>query len=341
MTDDHSLYDTYVWSNTREQIQGMIGLMAVSILVCTRDRREMLDALLADLRKQDYAGDVQIVVAEETDDPRSLEGVYYVPIPIRNRGIAFARNTALAHAAHEMIVFVDDDCRVDPEWLSILIAPMLEDEDVLGVQGGVTVPEDTNAIGWAETLLGFPGGGVARIHQSGGEVQETREVSTLNAAYRKSAIEKVGGFPEGARFGGEDYVLAKRVAKQGRLLFVPDALVRHVARGGLPTIWQWFVRRGMAEIGLLRGGLAPLYYKKFLLQSSIFLKFGITLLTVAWLGWAVPLLLLAGLVAATWWRLRWVLNATNIPQSGLWVAPLVRLTMDIATDAGRLRALLD
>jgi len=266
--------------------------------------------------------------------------VYYVPIPIRNRGIAFARNTALAHAAHEMIVFVDDDCRVDPEWLSILIAPMLEDEDVLGVQGGVTVPEDTNAIGWAETLLGFPGGGVARIHQSGGEVQETREVSTLNAAYRKSAIEKVGGFPEGARFGGEDYVLAKRVAKQGRLLFVPDALVRHVARGGLPTIWQWFVRRGMAEIGLLRGGLAPLYYEKFLLQSSIFLKFGITLLTVAWLGWAVPLLLLAGLVAATWWRLRWVLNATNIPQSGLWVAPLVRLTMDIATDVGRLRALL-
>jgi len=314
-------------------------MMAVSVLVCTRDRRQMLDLVLSDLVTQQYDGEVEIVVVEETDSPRSPEGVTYVPHPMRNKGIAFARNLAIEHASHELLVFVDDDCRVEPSWLLQLV-DIFEDESVVGVQGGVTVPEGTNAIGWAETLLGFPGGGVTRIHQSGGEVQETREVSTLNAAYRKRVIEKVGGFPEDARFGGEDYVLAKRVAEQGRLLFVPGALVRHVARGGLSAIWQWFVRRGMAEIGLLRSDLAPSGYKVFLLRSSILLKFGLTLLTVPWIGWALPLLLPAGLAAVTWWRLRWVRDVSDIPCTGFRVAPLVRMTMDMAADVGRLRAFL-
>ncbi|RME57937.1 glycosyltransferase family 2 protein, partial [Candidatus Parcubacteria bacterium] len=145
----------------------------VSVLICTRGRRDMLDALLEDLRRQDYDGDVQIVVVEETDDPRPVEGTDYVPHPVRNLGIAHARNLALEHARHNLIVFVDDDCRVAPDWLGRLLAPLLEDDAVLGVQGGVTVPEGTNAIGWAESLLGFPGGGVTRIRRSAGQAQDT------------------------------------------------------------------------------------------------------------------------------------------------------------------------
>jgi len=316
-----------------------MNMVAVSILVCSRDRRQMLDALLGDLSAQKYGGSIEIVVVEETESPRALDGVDYVPIPVCNRGIAFARNLALEHVSHEVVVFVDDDCRVAPDWLRTLLPP-LDDPRVLGVQGGVTVPEDTNAIGWAETLLGFPGGGYSRVVQAHGACQDTLEVSTLNAAYRKSAIEKAGGFPEGARFGGEDYVLAKRVAEQGRLLFVPNAIVRHAARGGLAAIWRWFIRRGMAEIGLLRSGLSPSGYKNFLLRSSIFLKFGIILLTVPWFGWVLPLVLPAGLAAMTWWRLRWVRDVSDIPRMGFRVAPLVRLIMDVATDAGRLWALL-
>jgi len=316
-----------------------MSLPPVSILVCTRDRRTMLDTLLADLRVQDYDGQYEITVIEETDDLRPPGGVNYVPHPVLSKGIAFARNLAIKHAAHDLIVFVDDDCRVETDWLRRLVRP-LDDPQVLGVQGGVTVPDGTNAIGWAETLLGFPGGGITRIHYSGGKAQETQEISTLNVAYRKSAVEKVGGFPESARFGGEDYVLAKRVAEQGRLLFVPEAIVRHVARGSLAAIWRWFIRRGMAEIGLLHSSLSPSGYKNFLLRSSIFLKFGIVLLTVPWFGWALPLMLPAGLAAMTWWRLRWVRDVSDIPRTGFRVAPLVRLIMDVATDVGRLRALL-
>ena len=296
----------------------------------------MLDALLGDLRSQCYDGEVEIVVVEETGDPRPPDGVVYIPLPVHNRGIAYARNRAIAGAAHELVAFVDDDCRVAPDWLQTLLTPFA-DADVLGVQGGVTVPEGTNAIGWAESLLGFPGGGIGRVHRACGRLQETVEVSTLNAAYRRAAVLQAGGFPEAARLGGEDYLLAKRVAEHGRLLFVPGAMVRHAARGTLPAIWRWFVRRGRAEAGLLRSRLSPPGYAGQLWRGSLLVKLMLTGVLMLWLGWW-PLVLLAGLPLVTWWRLRWALRDRYVPCAAFWVAPLVRLTMDLAADAGRLSA---
>ncbi|RME85919.1 MAG: glycosyltransferase, partial [Zetaproteobacteria bacterium] len=79
-------------------------LPAVSVLICTRNRRAWLAALLKDLRAQRYPGAVQIVVVEETDDTQPVEGVDYVPHPVRNLGLGFARNLALRHARHEIVV---------------------------------------------------------------------------------------------------------------------------------------------------------------------------------------------------------------------------------------------
>lgn len=314
-------------------------MAAVSILVCTRDRREMLELLLADLRVQQYDGEIEIVVVEETDAPRPPDGVVYVSHPLRNRGIAFARNLAIEHASHELLVFVDDDCRVGSGWLAALVAPFA-DTSVLGVQGGVTVPGESSAVGWAESLLGFPGGGVARVQAAGGQVTETREVSTLNAAYRRRAVLQAGSFTDVARFGGEDYLLAKRIAEQGRLLFVPQALVYHQARGRVPAIWRWFVRRGRAEMDLIRAGVAPRGYGRHILCASFSLKLVIALASVPWLGWWLPALLIGMVMAMNWWRLRWAVGDPEVPAAAYMVAPLVRLTMDFASDAGRLRQIL-
>jgi len=316
----------------------------VSILVCTRDRRDMLGALLKDLHKQDYADDMQIIVVEETDEPRPPEGVDYFPHPMKNMGIAYARNFAVAHAKHGIVVFVDDDCRMDEGWLSALVEPLLEDEAVLGAQGGVTVPEGTNAIGWAETLLGFPGGGVTRIHQSGGKMQETREVSTLNAAYRKQALLDAGGFNAAARFGGEDYLLAKKVARQGRLLFVPSAFVRHAARGSFPAIWRWFVRRGTAEIDLWRHDLATDGFGGWMIRSSVGLKLLCVLLLWPWFGFWPIVLLFTVYVMLAWWRMRWCLYKQTtghaVPWTAFAIVPAVKLCMDLAADVGHLNRLL-
>ena len=308
----------------------------VSILIITRDRREMLDRLLSDLAVQRYQGAIEIVVVEETDFPREVAGVHYVPHPMLNKGIAFARNMSVKHASHDMLVFIDDDCRVAPDWLENLLTPF-EDKTVLGAQGGVTVPDGTNAIGWAETLLGFPGGGFTRVVQSHGEVRETREVSTLNAAYRKEAVIKAGGFSDQARFGGEDYLLAKRVAEQGRLLFVPDAIVRHEARGSIGAIWSWFVRRGRAEVELWNNQLAPERFGMWMVRASFLVKIVPLLLLSIWSVWPLILFLTGG-VGLNLWRFRWVLGRTDIPVLAWWILPWLRMYMALASDVGRVKS---
>lgn len=183
---------------------------AVSVLVCSKGRRTSLENLVTSIRKIHHRAIPEIVVVEETAHPKPIDGTRYIAHPIANLGIPFARNLALANATGQIIVFVDDDCILADSWLDALIEPILEDKTVVGTQGGVTVPETSNAIGWAESLLGFPGGGITRVLQANGQHRRTKEVSTLNCAYRRLVLEKTGGFNERLKVGGEDYLLAKQ-----------------------------------------------------------------------------------------------------------------------------------
>ena len=223
------------------------GRCAVSILICSRDRRLSLESLVATLKNMITKHPFEIVVVEETDKPDPIAGTRYIPHPVTNRGIPYARNLAMDNANGEIIAFLDDDCRVYDGWLDTLLDPF-QDLSVVGVQGGVTVPESANAIGWAESILGLPGGGIRRVLNAKGKLQETREISTLNCAYRRWVIEKVGGFEQKLKIAGEDYVLAKKACDHGQCFFVPNAMVSHDTRGSLIKIWYWFIRRGRAEI---------------------------------------------------------------------------------------------
>jgi len=53
------------------------------------------------------------------------------------------------------------------------------------------------------------------VIQAEGEIQETREISTLNCAYRRWVIHQVGGFVKQLKITGEDFVLAKQACQYG------------------------------------------------------------------------------------------------------------------------------
>ena len=311
----------------------------VSVLICTRDRRAMLDALLADLVRQKYPKQaMEVVVVEETDTPRPLKGVRYIPIPIRNLGFAHVRNVAWRHATHDIVVYIDDDCRVSSDWLQKLLTPFT-DLSVLGIQGGVTVPDSTNAIGWAESLLGFPGGGIKRVWQANEETQETKEISTLNCAYRRRVIAEVDGFDEQLKYGGEDYLLAKQVCNHGGCLFVPDALVNHKTRGNLFKIWHWFVRRGRAEIALIRTGKQKDITFSTVSRSSVAIKLCPLFLTgLVSLKWMFFVLLISALAYGCYQYVRYFTawKASGASFMALAILPVVKISMDAAMDSGRL-----
>jgi GT2 family glycosyltransferase len=280
-----------------------------------------------------------VIAVEETEEPAPIDGALYISHPVQDNGISYARNLALQHASGEIVVFIDDDCQIHEKWLDQLVAPF-NDEKVVGVQGGVTVPEGSNAIGWAESMLGFPGGGIRRILDAQDTNQETVEISTLNCAYRKGVIDKVGGFDESLKFGGEDYLLSKQASRYGRCLFGPKAIVGHAVRGNLIKIWRWFVRRGRAEIGVIRTGK----YKKAnfwsLMKSSLLIKIVALLIAGLIISGIFIFLIPAALVVylgLQYLRYFKTWQTVKLPLSSLAVLPLVKLIMDLAADSGRLK----
>jgi glycosyltransferase involved in cell wall biosynthesis len=316
----------------------------ISILICSKNRRRSLEKLVRKLLKLNFDFSVEIVVVEETNAAEPIAGVKYVSHPIINRGIGYARNLALKHADGDLLVFVDDDCKVSQGWLEMLIKPLLLDDDLLGVQGGVTVPEQSNIIGWAETLLGFPGGGLKRILEAGGRLQETQNVSTLNCAYRKSIIQKIGGFDERLASGGEDNLLAKMVCRYGPCNFAPEALVIHQPRGCLRKIWGWFVLRGRSDIELICTGKITQANVINIIRASLLAKIfgsGVVLFITSYVITLFLMLPCALFLYFLFQMLRYykVWRLSRCGLSVLLTIPIVKITMDIAADYGRLQRL--
>ena len=207
---------------------------AVTVVVATYQRPALLAGLLDALADQDLpdraGGDgppFEVVVVDNASEPPVPPlGSSVGPAPLRlvrlgvNRGPGPARNRGVALARGPVVAFTDDDCLPEPGWLAALVSP-LEDPDVVVVQGRTVPPREPAPGPWARGVwVDGP----------------SPWFETCNIAYRRSAIEAVGGFDEGdpltARAGGqafgEDAVLGDRVlARGGRRHFAPDAVVRH------------------------------------------------------------------------------------------------------------------
>ena len=312
----------------------------VSVLICTKDRRQDVARALASLRAAGVEREgVEIVVVEETARPQPIAGVRYVALPAEGRGFAHVRNRAVDAAKGSLLVFVDDDCEVERGWLDALLAPMA-DPAVAGTAGAVLV-RDCNAIGYAENILGFPGGGLRYLAAAEGHVVPTRFLSTCNCAYRREAVEQAGGFSALASMGGEDSLLAERVSARWPCRYVPAAVVYHKPRQRLGAIFRWFVRRGRAEMRILPAKARPAAVARSLLRGSTLLRMLVVaavLPALPWPAWLAAPVVLAGYYAAMLVRFAF---ARRYPthRAGWWLVPLVKVVADLGADVGRWREL--
>jgi GT2 family glycosyltransferase len=312
-----------------------------SVLISTKDRRDLLDRAVASLARLDYPRhSLEIVVVEETDTPRPLPGVRYVALPREGRGFGYTRNVAVATARHDLVAFTDDDCVVDPGWLKALVRPLLLDPRIAGVAGAVRVPAGSR-IGECEYILGFPGGGLKYMAASGGEVVATRALSTCNCAYRKAAIVEAGGFPLHTKYSGEDSLLAERIAARHPCVYTPHAIVSHHPRGTLRGVFAWFVRRGRSQIETRRLVLDPHGHIRTMLRQSWTIRGAVVLAGGISMGRAaLPLLglLAPAYYAAMLWRYRYALRHRR-PLDAYFLTPAVKLVMDLGMEWGRITGL--
>lgn len=168
------------------------------------------------------------------------------------RGLSGARNTGLAAAAGDLVLFLDDDAAAEAGWLAAL-ASEFADPEVLGAGGRVLAAWDVSRPRWfpAEfdwvvgcSYIGLPT-----------ERAVIRNPIGAGMAFRRSTMEALGGFRHvlgrsGAMLAGDEETdLAIRCAirwPSSRILYLPNAVVTHRVRKERGR-FSYFLRRCLGE----------------------------------------------------------------------------------------------
>ena len=220
----------------------------VSVVVCSCNGADRLRDCFDGLMELDYPNHEIIVVDDgSTDETAGLASAYpFTVIQTANRGLSNARNTGLAAATGEIVAYLDDDARPDPDWLTYLAHTFMT-SDYAGVGGPNIAPGGDGAV--ADCVANTPGGPKHILLTD----TEAEHIPGCNMAFRKESLEAVGGFDPQFRVAGDDVDICWRLRQQGwRLGFAPAAMVWHHARKSLYAFWRQQRGYGKAEALLER-----------------------------------------------------------------------------------------
>lgn len=205
----------------------------VSVLLPTRDRPDTLGAVLDALRAQDTAGLApELVVVDNGSRPatRALAAdlVRAFPWPARllderRPGVAAARNAAVAAAAHDVLVLLNDDVvPCGAGWLRGHVDRLASAGHEAVVLGPVTwhpAVDRTPVMGWLEET----GKSHSYVRCRRGE-SAPGELYANNLSLHRDTLRAAGGFDEAlAEYGWEEYDLGLRLHDRGvRIRFAPE-----------------------------------------------------------------------------------------------------------------------
>lgn len=201
----------------------------VAVIVCTRDRPALLEQALSCLVEGLRSEDQLVVVDSASRDPgvrRIAESFTSSVVRCQVPGASRARNAGIAASGLPLLAFTDDDCLAAPDWTSVVSARLGTDSSLGFVSGRI---EADRAVGVPLSVLTA---GVSRAITSPREIDDIGHGA--NMAFRRAALEDIGGFDEllgaGGRFpGAEDADAFWRVLRAGwRGLYEPQSVVTHV-----------------------------------------------------------------------------------------------------------------
>jgi cellulose synthase/poly-beta-1,6-N-acetylglucosamine synthase-like glycosyltransferase len=160
-----------------------------------------------------------------------------------SRGIPFARNRGISKAKGEILAYVDDDCRPVAGWSKAIVHNFAEGPELGCCTGPVLAMElNTRPQRLMEERDGLYKGNVKKLFRGdspiGGTypVQPWRFGTGANMAFRRSALDRIGGFDTVLR-SAEDLDIFFRIVRAGfGLVYDPEATVWHSPRCQPPNI---------------------------------------------------------------------------------------------------------
>jgi GT2 family glycosyltransferase len=220
----------------------------VSVVVCSCNGATTLRDCLDGLLELDYP-DYEVIVVNDgsTDATASIAAGYpFRLIDTPNQGLSCARNTGLRAAGGEIVAYIDDDARPDPQWLLHLAGTFMEGDWAAAGGPNLTPPDDTPL---ADCVGNAPGGPIHVLLSD----RHAEHVPGCNMAFRRSALVELGGFDPQFRCAGDDVDVCWRLHERGlQIGFSPAAVVWHHRRGSVRGFLRQQSSYGKAEAMLER-----------------------------------------------------------------------------------------
>ncbi|WP_411282270.1 glycosyltransferase family 2 protein [Gemmatimonas sp.] len=223
----------------------------VSVVIPTRNRHQFLSETVASVQEQTFLDWELIIVDEASNDetPVYLRSLSDPRIRFTRhayaQGVAAARNTGLAQAGGELVMFLDDDDLLRSDALDTLRRALADYPDALAASAACRLFRETGDSDrvyrparaysrriWREVLFGW-------WSNSGQNL------------YRTAVIRDIGGFDTALR-AGEDRMLWLEIARRGNVCLVPTVAMEYRQHPGQFTqssdweaerqlIWQRFI----------------------------------------------------------------------------------------------------
>jgi GT2 family glycosyltransferase len=211
----------------------------VSVVIVNWNGRRYLHDCLASLQAQTFTG-FEVILVDNGSTDGSVEWLmsrFPQVHLIRNEtnvGFAAANNQAIRVSQAEFIATLNNDTRVEPDWLAELIAAAEGDSMVSMCASKMLFADRTEVIN--STGIALDAVGIA-WDRRGGEPDDRSETEPIEvfgpcagaALYRRAMLDQIGLFDESFFAYLEDVDLAWRARLAGwRCLYVPTACVYHV-----------------------------------------------------------------------------------------------------------------
>lgn len=224
----------------------------ISVIIPTRNRADVLRLSLPRFLAQSLPPDrFEIIVVDDASEDDTETAVaeqgranlFFSKLP-GHRAAGFARNRAIERARGELLVFVDDDSLVEPDFLSVHLDAHRGLTD--GIVTGPIVEVDRPQTLPASSLRSWQG-------------MHTNPFPTLNASVARSLVVDAGGFDEEFdEYGWEDPELYYRMRRN-------PVVTRYERRAPVFHYKPVKVRgnfSGMVEQARSRGRMGALFYAK-------------------------------------------------------------------------------
>lgn len=250
-------------------MRGTLTSPPCTVVICTRDRPELLDRCLAALAGLTYPRyDVLVVDNAPSDDRARLvvarHGARYLLEPVI--GLSRARNRGARASSAAIVAYLDDDSVPESAWLDHLTLEF-RDPEVMAVTGRIEAADGPVESAWLRAWwrtfdCGEDRRAVDRHDPAWFELANFGGVGNGgNMAFRRCAFEIWPGFHErlgrGALVAGDEehHAFFSLIARGYRVVYTPRARVRHP----FPTTLDAFVERTLRDRGAAAGYMTLLF----------------------------------------------------------------------------------